>query len=192
MTHGGGSWRSGSAATGLPRSRRATRCSSSARTAIADSAIAARNAASKPAASSGGAPTAATSGARKAGSIIATGSGSTGAAASSAIARDGSRFPFDHFPGIIRLWNGRCGRASSGVAVLARKASRRCGCAAGSAAAPAASSIHFHAFHDEGEPSHDQSGNPRADSPLLLRRALEDRHHCQRTGRPPRHRSQRH
>ena len=29
------------------------------------------------------------------------------------------------------------------------------------------------------ETSHDQSGNPRADSPLLLRRALEDRHHCQ-------------
>ena len=28
-------------------------------------------------------------------------------------------------------------------------------------------------------PSHDQSGNPRADSPLLLRRTLEDRHHCQ-------------
>src|SRR5205814_8326211 len=36
-----------------------------------------------------------------------------------AIARDGSRFPFDRFPGIIRLWMGQCGKASSGAAVLA-------------------------------------------------------------------------
>jgi len=40
---------------------------------------------------------------------------------SGAIARDGSRFPFGCFPGIIRLWKRRCGRASSGVTVLARK-----------------------------------------------------------------------
>src|SRR5580692_6446085 len=41
--------------------------------------------------------------------------------AATATARDGSRFRFDRFPGIIRLWKGRCGRASSGVAALARK-----------------------------------------------------------------------
>jgi hypothetical protein len=39
--------------------------------------------------------------------------------ASKAIARDGSRFPFDRFPGIIRLWTGRFSRASSGAAVRA-------------------------------------------------------------------------
>src|SRR5580704_8028557 len=44
--------------------------------------------------------------------------------ASSATARDGSRFRFDRFPGIIRLWKGRCGRASSGVAARARKTAR--------------------------------------------------------------------
>ena len=63
------------------------------------------DAASKPDSSSGGAPTAATNRARKAGSIIATASGNTGRAPG-ATARDGSRFPFDHFPGIIRLWTG--------------------------------------------------------------------------------------
>ena len=56
-----------------------TRFSSSVRTAIADTATAATNAASKPAASSGGAPTAATNRALKGGSIIATVSGSTAA-----------------------------------------------------------------------------------------------------------------
>jgi hypothetical protein len=50
---------------------------------------------------------------------------------------------------------------------------------AGSAVAWGASSIHFHALHQESESSYDQPGNPRADSPLLLRRALEGRQHCQ-------------
>src|SRR6202021_2777749 len=35
---------------------------------------------------------------------------------SSSAARDGSRFPFDHFPGIIRLWTDRCFKAPSGAA----------------------------------------------------------------------------
>ena len=81
----------------------AARCSSSARTVIADSAIAAPPAAAKPGSSSAAAPTAATSRVRKAGSIIATGSGNT-ARRQSASARDGSGFPFDHFSGIIRMW----------------------------------------------------------------------------------------
>jgi hypothetical protein len=58
----------------------AMRFSSSARTAIADTATAATNAANKPAASSGVAPTAATKRAPKGSSIIATVSESTGAA----------------------------------------------------------------------------------------------------------------
>ena len=58
----------------------ATRCSSSARTAIADIATAANNAATKPAASSGGAPINATNKAPKGGSTIAIVSRSTGAA----------------------------------------------------------------------------------------------------------------
>ena len=106
--------------------------------------------------------------------------------ASTRLARDGSRFPFDHFPGIIRMWKGRCTAVEiapltpvAAPVIVRQPNSRACGCAAGSAAASGASSIHFHAFHDEGEPSHDQSGNPRADSPLFLRRTLEDRHDCQ-------------
>jgi hypothetical protein len=59
----------------------ATQCSSSARIAIAGSAIAAPNAVSKPASSSDGAPTAAISGVRKDGSIIVTVSAITGAVA---------------------------------------------------------------------------------------------------------------
>ena len=53
--------------------RDARRCSGFARTAIADSAIAARLAAPKPGAGNAARPTAATSGVSKAGSIIATG-----------------------------------------------------------------------------------------------------------------------
>ena len=58
----------------------ATRFSSSARTATADTATAAINAANKPAGSSGGAPTDATNRAPKGSSIIATASGNTAAA----------------------------------------------------------------------------------------------------------------
>ena len=86
------------------------------------------DAASKPDCGSGGAPTAATSRVRKDGSIIATVSESTGAAGVQA-PRDGSRFPFDHFPGIIRLWNGRCigtGSAASGAASALAGNSARC------------------------------------------------------------------
>ncbi|MEK7995870.1 MAG: hypothetical protein AAB403_18890 [Planctomycetota bacterium] len=57
----------------------ATRCSGSAGTAIADSAIAAPHAALQPGSSKDAAPTAATSGARKDGWTIATGNASTGA-----------------------------------------------------------------------------------------------------------------
>jgi hypothetical protein len=52
-------------------------------------------------------------------------------------------------------------------------------CAAVSAVVWDGSLIRSRALHEESEFSHDQPGNPRADSPLLLRRALEDRHHCQ-------------
>jgi hypothetical protein len=80
MTHGGGSWRSGSAANGLAWVKAATRFSSSALTVIADTATVARHAAIKPADSSGGAPTDATSRVQKGSSIIATASGNTAAA----------------------------------------------------------------------------------------------------------------
>ena len=65
---------------GLASVKVATRFSSSARTAIADTATAATNVASKPAASSGGAPTAATNRVPKGNSIIVTDSGNTDAA----------------------------------------------------------------------------------------------------------------
>ena len=68
-------WFSGS---GFVAARDARRCSGFVRTAIADSAIAARLAAPKPGASNAAPPTAATSGVRKAGSIIATGNVRTG------------------------------------------------------------------------------------------------------------------
>lgn len=58
-----------------------TRFSSSAHTAIADTAIAASDAGSKPASNSGGAPTDGTNGARKDSLIIGTGNESTGTAA---------------------------------------------------------------------------------------------------------------
>ena len=58
-----------------------TQCSSSARTAIVDSATAAPSAVSVPASTNDGAPTPATNRAPKDGSIIATGSAITGAAA---------------------------------------------------------------------------------------------------------------
>ena len=63
-------WFSGSA---FAAARDARRCSGFVRTAIADSAIAARLAAPKPGASNTGLPTAAISGVRKAGSTIGTG-----------------------------------------------------------------------------------------------------------------------
>ena len=65
---------------GLAWVKAATRFSSSARTATADTATAATNAVNKPAASSGGAPTDATSRVQKGSSIIATASGNTAAA----------------------------------------------------------------------------------------------------------------
>ena len=63
---------------GLAWANSVRRLSSSARTVIGDTAIAARNAASKPASVSGDVPTGGTSTARKGGWIIATGSESTG------------------------------------------------------------------------------------------------------------------
>jgi hypothetical protein len=38
----------------------------------------------------------------------------------------------------------------------------------------------------------DHPRNPRTNSPLFLRRALENRHHCTSPERPPRHRTARH
>ena len=64
---------------GLALVKAATRFSSSARIAIADTATVATNAASKPAASSGDAPTDDTGRAPKGSSIIATASGNTAA-----------------------------------------------------------------------------------------------------------------
>src|ERR1700686_2147970 len=99
--------------------------------------------------------------------------------------RDGSRFPFDHIPGIIPTWTGRAAAISfaanrSVAAVpdlwpgwaLHRSVSTR-----------ATTKV---------SPDHDLSGNPRGDSPLFLRRTLEDRHDCPRTERPSRCRAQRH
>ena len=112
--------------------------------------------------------------------------------ASSATARDGSRFPFDHFPGIIRMWKGRCGRSTPPVAAVpGTKASRllwlRCRICgrSGRFIDPFPRIPRTKVSHLD-----DQSGNPRADSPLLLRGALEDRHDCPLIGRPSRHRSQ--
>jgi hypothetical protein len=65
---------------GFASVKAATRFSSSVRTAIADTAIAATYAASKPAAGSGGVPTAATNRAPKDNSIIGIVSGNTAAA----------------------------------------------------------------------------------------------------------------
>ena len=180
--HGGGSWRSGPAATGLPWSESAKRCFSSARTVIADIAIAAPHAASKPASNSGDAPTADTNGARKAGLIIATGSGNTGAAGGLQLARDGSRFPFDHFPGIIRMWTGT--DAVDRYTPVAHRPRRRKTVGLVAALPDLRPLRTFHrsiSTHSTKKvsPSHDQSGNPRADSPLLLCRTLEDRHDCQ-------------
>ena len=59
---------------------RVRRCSSSARTVIADTATAVFDAAKKPAGNSGGGPTDGTNRVRKGNSIIATASGSTGIA----------------------------------------------------------------------------------------------------------------
>jgi hypothetical protein len=84
-------------------------------------------------------------------------------------ARDGSRFPFDHFPGIIRSWMGRCGKVSFGAAVPAGIYSPCRGCAVGSVAAPDASSIHFHACHNEGEPGLSLRQRLSAASPLHQR-----------------------
>jgi hypothetical protein len=98
--------------SGFASVKAVTRFSSSIRTAIADTAAAATNDAGKPADS-------ATNGALKGGSRSSRPSAGVLPSSSSAIVRDGSRFPFDHFPGIIRLWMGRCGKASSGAAVLA-------------------------------------------------------------------------
>ena len=124
MTHGGGSWRSGSAATGLPWSRlprgflhlRALRS----RTPLLQRPM---PRASPPPAAAVRQQTPPTEPRRTARSSRPA-AGVPVPPSSSAIARDGSRFPFDHFPGIIRLWMGRCGKASSGVAVLAGNPAR--------------------------------------------------------------------
>ena len=118
MTHGGGSWRSGSAATGLPWSGChaiffiCTHCDRGHRYCNANAAKQARRQQQRRANQRH-------QNSPKGGSIIATASRRTDAACAKGTARDGSRFPFDRFPGIIRLWMDRCGRISSGAAVRA-------------------------------------------------------------------------
>ena len=128
----GGSWRSGSPAAGLSQPGMPERCSGFVRTAIADNAIAVRLAARKPDAGNAARqpPPPAKSGrparsSRPAACVPAT---------SHAGARDGSRFPFGHFSGTIRLWRndhhagcgsrcdsslpGRTGKAARSLAAL--------------------------------------------------------------------------
>ena len=103
-------------------------------------------------------------------------------------ARDGSIFPFGHFSGTIRLWrsdhNAGGGCAASSLTGPAGKASR-------SLAAlldlwPARSLRRSLPTHSTTKVNlDDQSGNPCTDSPLFLRRALEDRHDCTSPERPP-------
>jgi hypothetical protein len=101
--------------------------------------------------------------------------------------RDGSIFPGGHFSGTIRLWRndhdaggGRAGQTSRSLAALLDLWPAR----------PLRRSFPTHS------PTKvrldNPSGNPRTDSPLLLRRALENRHHCASPERPPRHRAARH
>ena len=95
-----------------------------------------------------------------------------------ASARDGSRFPFDHFSGIIRMWDGRAARRGyTPDAAPGPKQPVRAAVLPASAAGAAVSSIRFHAFHDEGEQSMISPETRVADSPLFLCRALEGRHH---------------
>ena len=76
-------------------------------------------------------------------------------ATSRAGSRDGSRFPFGHFSGTIRLWrndhHAGCGSAAIRVCPAGWKSGPISGCAARSVAGQAASSILSHRFHDEGE-----------------------------------------
>ena len=118
MRHGGGSWRSGSATTGLPGSRlprdflhlRALRS----RTPLLQRSM--PPASPSPAAASRQQPPPAES--RRA-TRSSRPSARVPPPLSHATTRDGSRFPFDRFPGIIRLWMGRWRKASSGAAVRA-------------------------------------------------------------------------
>ena len=106
--------------------------------------------------------------------------------------RDGSIFPFGHFSGIIRLWGSD---HHAGCSPAAISIARRPGKAARSLAAlldlrptrPLRRS--FPTDSTTKVSLHDHSRNPRTDSPLLLRRALENRHDCTSPGRPPRHRT---
>ena len=75
---------------------------------------------------------------------------------------------------------------------LARPSSRCGSCAASSAGGAAVSLTHSHELHDPDDEIDDPSRNSRRDSPLFLRRALEDRHHRPRTGHSPGCRSQSH
>ena len=105
---------------------------------------------------------------------------------------DGSRFPFGHFPGIIRVWDVsrntkshpdpyRAGKTARSVAALPslrpRRTFRR--------SFPAHSKTKVSSIDDPPR-------NPRRNSPLFLRRALDDRHHRPRTRRSSRHRPRRH
>ena len=109
-------------------------------------------------------------------------------------ARDGSIFPFGHFSGTIRLWRndhdagGGC--AASSVTGPAGKASRSLAALLNLwPARPLRRSLPTHSTTKVN--LDDQPGNPRTDSPLFLRRALEDRHDCTSPERPPRHRAAR-
>ena len=116
-------------------------------------------------------------------------------AASRAGRRDGSRFPFGQFSGTIRLWRNDHDAGGSAAAI---EAARRAGKATRSLATlldlwPARPFRRsFHTDSTTKVSLHDQSRNPRTDSPLFLCRALEDRHDCTSPGRPPGHRAARH
>ena len=163
----------------------ATRCSGSVRTVIADSAIAVPPAAPKPGSSSAAAPTAVTSGVpegrldhrdrqreyrrRCRAGVTDQGSHSISSPATSDCGTSGSGPSNGSSP----LAHGFRGLAASGRPARS--------CAVSSVAGAAVSSIPSHQFHASEERADDQSRNPRTDSPLLLRRALENRHHRTRT-----------
>src|SRR5579863_6568019 len=115
-------------------------------------------------------------------------------ATSRAGTRDGSRFPFSHFSGTIRLWRIDHPAGSGSVAIAATRL-------VGKPTRSLVALLHLwplrpvrQSFPTDSTTKvslDDQSRNPRTDSPLLLRRTLEDRHHRTSPGRPPRHRTAR-
>ena len=141
---------------------------------------------SKPGSASGAAPTAATSRVRKDGSIIATGSGNTASAGRNARVTDQGSLS------IASPASSECGTGGSdpgievpprsGAAGLPRWPEKRPGvCLCCRICGRAGRFIDPFPTHSTTKvrSADDQSRNPCANSPLLLRRTLEDRHHRQ-------------